>query len=60
MRDHIDAHKLMEHLVTQDDLQARFAYRFLPISIACKASGNLEEFKRLVRPLIVEFLNERK
>ena len=42
------------------DLVARFAYRFVPISIACKASGNLEEFKRLVRPLVKKFIEERK
>jgi hypothetical protein len=53
MKDYIDVHAISEHLMSNpSELQARFAYRFLPISVACKASGNLDEFTRLVEPLI--------
>ena len=32
----------------------------MPVSLLCKASGNLDEFKRMVQPIIQSFINERK
>lgn len=39
----------MNHL---DKCNTRFAYRFMPVSLLCKASGNIDEFKRMALPII--------
>jgi hypothetical protein len=31
----------------------------LPVSVLCKASGNLPEFKRLIKPSILKLLQNR-
>ena len=62
MKTYIDVHQISEHMFASEEscLQARFAYRFLPISVGCKASGNMDEFKRLVSPLIKSFISARR
>ena len=35
-----------------DGTQSRFICRFLPISCLCKASGNIGELNRLIKPVI--------
>ena len=61
LKDVIDVHAISEHLISNPDMfNARFAYRFLPISVACKASGNMDEFDRQVEPLVIQFVKDRK
>lgn len=56
MKQHLDVHQIFEHLFVSKTLQSRFMYRMLPISLMCKASGNMEEFERQARPLVKNFI----
>ena len=44
----------------RESINTRFAYRFVPISLITKASGNLDEFKRLTNPIIENFMLNQK
>jgi len=45
--------EISEYLMTNlDKCNSRFAYRFMPVTLLCKASGNIEEFKRMALPII--------
>jgi hypothetical protein len=61
VKDLICVHKIIEYLMENPEkLSARFALRFIPISLACKASGNIDEFERLTKPIIDDFVLQRK
>lgn len=47
-----------ENKEDQESIQSRFICRFLPIQFMCKASGNMDEFKRLSVPHIEQYLNK--
>lgn len=49
----IDVQHISEYLMNNlDKCNTRFAYRFMPVSLLSKASGNIEEFKRMALPII--------
>ena len=50
--------KMKDENKSENDIQTRFVCRMLPINILCKASGNMEEFTRLVTPVVKNFINE--
>ena len=61
----IDVRKIAEHIIDNakhsnkdsfQEQQTRFTCRFIPISCLSKASGNLSELDRLIKPIITRFL----
>ena len=61
MKEYIDVQHISEYLMTNlDKCQVRFAYRFMPVSLLCKASGNIDEFKRMAKPIVQKFVHDRK
>ena len=61
MRPHIHPQDLSEYIwENRDQINTRFAYRFVPISLITKASGNIEEFIRLANPIISDFMKKQK
>ena len=32
----------------------------MPVSLLCKASGNIDEFRRMAMPIVQKFVHERK
>lgn len=49
----INVQLISEYLMNNlEKCNSRFAYRFMPVSLLCKASGNLDEFKRMALPII--------
>ena len=51
----IDIHKISEYVISEvqnGNMSARFICRFIPVSFLSKASGNMDEFRRMVTPVI--------
>mmetsp|Transcript_6524 Transcript_6524/g.10484 ORF Transcript_6524/g.10484 Transcript_6524/m.10484 type:complete len:231 (+) Transcript_6524:120-812(+) len=56
----LDVIKLATYIISQvqsadSDSCSRFICRFIPIQMLCKASGNIDQFKKQIRPIIREF-----
>ena len=61
VKDMINVQVISEYLMNNlEKCNSRFAYRFMPVSLLCKASGNLDEFKRMAQPIVQTFITERK
>ena len=58
---HVDVRLLSKFILNQikkGEYASKFTCRMVPTSVLCKASGNIAEFQRLIRPVITEVLTE--
>jgi hypothetical protein len=63
MRPHIDVNKIgvaiVNHVKETGESISRFACRFFPVDLMCKA-GKFEEFKVMAKPIIEKYFKKKE
>lgn len=57
LKEHISIFKVIEHLIEKGEFNTRFTCRFIPILTMTKASGNLDEFRRLTEQSVKSYID---